>query len=94
MTGLQEWVFLSLQNRYNVFMNMSIRGDPMTGKQISIYLPEAEARALVDLAVRECRRPNDQVRYIIRQALELASENENRHDELPVESRQVMTVTA
>lgn len=41
----------------------------MTGKQISIYLPEPEARALINLAANECRRPNEQARHILRQAL-------------------------
>ena len=44
----------------------------MRGKQLSIYLAEPEIRALVDLSIRECRKPNDQARYILRQALSLS----------------------
>lgn len=39
------------------------------GKQFSIYLDENEAKRLTEIAIRECRRPADHARYIIRSAL-------------------------
>ena len=39
------------------------------GKQLSIYLDETEARRLTEIAIKECRRPIDQARYILRSAL-------------------------
>ena len=50
----------------------------MTGKQLSIYLSEIEIRSLTDLAIKQCRRPNEQARYIIRQALGLIQEENPR----------------
>lgn len=41
----------------------------MGGKQLSIYLSELEIRELMNLAHRECRRPNDQARFILRSVL-------------------------
>lgn len=39
------------------------------GKQISIYLDEIEVRRLTEISTRECRRPIDQVRFILRSVL-------------------------
>lgn len=41
------------------------------GKQLSIYLDEVEARRLTEIAIRECRRPHDQARYFLLNALGL-----------------------
>ncbi len=43
------------------------------GKQLSIYLDEFEARRLTEIAIRECRRPHDQARYFLLNALGLAT---------------------
>lgn len=43
------------------------------GKQLSIYLNEIESKRLTEIAIRECRRPHDQVRYILLNALGLAT---------------------
>jgi hypothetical protein len=45
------------------------------GKQLSIYLDEQEAKRLAEMAQRECRRPVDQVRFMLRRSLGL-SENQ------------------
>lgn len=39
------------------------------GKQLSMYLDEYDCKRLNDIAIRECRRPVDQVRWLLRQAL-------------------------
>lgn len=39
------------------------------GRQFSIYLDESETRRLTEIAIKECRRPQDQVRYILRSVL-------------------------
>ncbi len=44
----------------------------MSGKQLSIYLNEAQVARLTEISIRECRRVNDQARYFILNALELA----------------------
>lgn len=41
------------------------------GKQLSIYLDEVEARRLTEIAIRECRRPHDQAKYFLLNALGL-----------------------
>jgi hypothetical protein len=46
------------------------------GKQLSIYLDETEFRQLTAIAIRECRRPNDQARYILLKALGLVDGND------------------
>lgn len=45
------------------------------GKQLSIYLNETATERLVERAIRECRRPNDQARYIILSALGLVTDD-------------------
>jgi hypothetical protein len=57
----------------------------MDGKQLSIYLSGPEIKSLVDLAIRECRRPNDQAKYIIRQALGLVEPQDGRQNEIRAE---------
>ncbi|CAN5490285.1 hypothetical protein BH10CHL1_BH10CHL1_01610 [soil metagenome] len=47
------------------------------GKQLSIYLNEIEAQRLTEIAIRECRRPHDQARYFLLNALGLATDNDN-----------------
>jgi len=42
------------------------------GKQLSIYLDEQEAKRLAEMARSECRRPVDQVRFMLRRSLGLA----------------------
>lgn len=42
------------------------------GKQLSFYLDELEAKKLTEIAIRECRRPPDQARYLLRLALGLS----------------------
>jgi hypothetical protein len=44
------------------------------GKQLSIYLDDQLAKTLAEEALRECRRPHDQARYLLRQALGIAEE--------------------
>lgn len=54
----------------------------MAGKQLSIYLDEQQTKRLAEIAVRECRRPNDQARYIILSSLGLTNncpETQNRN---------------
>ena len=41
------------------------------GKQLNVYLDEQEIKRLAELSQRECRRPVDQVRYLLREALGL-----------------------
>ena len=40
------------------------------GKQVSIYLPDVVAQQLFELATQECRRPNDQARYLLFRAID------------------------
>jgi hypothetical protein len=40
------------------------------GKQVSIYLSDKEAKRLMELAEQECRRLNDQARYLLLRTLE------------------------
>jgi hypothetical protein len=40
-----------------------------TGKQVQIYLPPDAASRLFALAQQECRRPNEQARYMLLRAL-------------------------
>jgi hypothetical protein len=42
------------------------------GKQLSIYLADEVIKRLNEIANKECRRPNDQVRYILLSELGLA----------------------
>ncbi len=44
------------------------------GKQFSIYLDEKETKRLAQIAQQECRRPTDQVRFMLRSALGLSEE--------------------
>jgi hypothetical protein len=39
------------------------------GKQLSLYLDEHDARRLAEISMRECRRPSEQARYLLRQVL-------------------------
>lgn len=48
------------------------------GKQLSIYLDESETKRLAEIAARECRRPHDQVRFLLRQALGLTDEQSSQ----------------
>ena len=48
------------------------------GKQLSFYFDELETKRLAEVASRECRRPPDQARYILRLALGL--DNSNKHE--------------
>ena len=48
------------------------------GKQLSFYLDEREAKRLTEIAIKECRRPPDQARYLLRLALGL--DNPNKHE--------------
>ena len=48
------------------------------GRQFSIYLDESETKRLMEIAVRECRRPQDQVRYILRTVLLGEQSQENK----------------
>ena len=41
-----------------------------------LYLDEHEARRLAEVAKRECRRPTDQLRWILRQTLGIANEQQ------------------
>lgn len=45
------------------------------GKQLSIYLNEVEVKRLTEIALRECRRPHDQARYFLLNALGLMSDD-------------------
>lgn len=47
------------------------------GRQFSIYLDESETRRLTEMAINECRRPQDQVRYILRSVLMNEPSREN-----------------
>lgn len=49
------------------------------GKQLSLYLDEQEAKRLAEVATRECRRPADQVRFILRRALGIADDPSQAH---------------
>ncbi len=44
------------------------------GKQLNLYLDDRLARSLAETAARECRRPHDQARYILLQALGITDE--------------------
>lgn len=46
-------------------------------KRISILLSPEERAALYEASRRECRRPDDQARYLILRGLGLRSQNEN-----------------
>lgn len=43
--------------------------------QISLYLDEVEAQKLRELAKHECRRPHEQVRYLLRNVLLSTNDN-------------------
>ena len=47
------------------------------GKQLSFYLDELEAKKLTEIAIKECRRPPDQARYLLRVALGLTDPNKH-----------------
>jgi hypothetical protein len=55
------------------------------GKQLSIYLDEQEAERLTEIAQRECRRPIDQVRFILRRELGIAQDQTQTQ---PVQAKQ------
>ena len=46
------------------------------GKQLSIYLNEAEAKRLAEIAIRRCRRPHEQARYFLLSALGFTDSDE------------------
>ena len=39
------------------------------GRQLSIYLDENEVRQLMEVSIKQCRRPQDQARFILRSVL-------------------------
>lgn len=45
------------------------------GKQLNVYLNEQESKRLLEIASKECRRPHEQARWLLRQALGIASED-------------------
>lgn len=49
----------------------------MTNKLV-LTLNQPEYSALLDLSVREMRRPEDQVRYILKAALEQSQSSDNK----------------
>ena len=44
-------------------------GGEQMGRQLSIYLDENEVRQLMEVSIKQCRRPQDQARFILRSVL-------------------------
>lgn len=53
---------------------MLLGGDEMDFKSISIKLNTEERAALYEASMRECRRPEQQIRFLLRKSLGIATE--------------------
>lgn len=56
------------------------------GKQLNLYLDDQESKRLIEEAAKECRRPHEQVRFILRQALGIIEQPQEATASLPKEA--------
>lgn len=66
----------------------------MAVKRLSIVLTEQEGEILMAAAARECRRPQDQARYLLRLALGLADRSEENANRGAVDPEQAHAATS